>query len=147
MQPLARGQWNDRMFTAGESWGIPCTFRLQLFTANGHRPVALATQTADEGTSLTNAAERCAARVWELHTPEVAEKQASAGAAGPVGSPPVSRMVALLFPAVTVPADCRANPRLARTGRPKTRSVVHSAEAARSQRRGPIVGLAGTAPS
>ena len=73
MQPLARGQWNDHMFTAGESWGIPCTFRLQLFTANGHRPVALATQTADEGTSLTNAAERCAARVWELHTPEVAE--------------------------------------------------------------------------
>ncbi|MEU1932493.1 hypothetical protein ABZ516_34750 [Streptomyces sp. NPDC019826] len=61
---------DDHMFTAGKVWGIPCTFRLQLFTAPGHRPVAVVTQTPDEGTSLTNAAERYASRVWELHAPD-----------------------------------------------------------------------------
>ncbi|MEU9530474.1 hypothetical protein AB0D58_34600 [Streptomyces sp. NPDC048210] len=64
---------DDHMFTAGEVWGIPCTFRLQLFTAPGHRPVAVVTQTPDEGTSLTNAAERYASRVWELHAPDEPE--------------------------------------------------------------------------
>ncbi|KQZ12109.1 hypothetical protein ASD51_33620 [Streptomyces sp. Root55] len=58
------------MFTGGKNWGIPCTFRLQLFTARGHRPVAVVTQTPDEGPSLTNAAERYASRVWELYAPD-----------------------------------------------------------------------------
>ncbi|MDX3186606.1 hypothetical protein ABT248_31620 [Streptomyces sp. NPDC000971] len=64
---------DDHMFTAGEAWGIPSTFRLQLFTAPGHRPVAVVTQTPDEGTSLTNAAEHYASRVWELHAPDEPE--------------------------------------------------------------------------
>ncbi|WP_127509311.1 hypothetical protein [Actinoplanes solisilvae] len=43
------------------------SFRLQLFTASGARPVAIATQVpgADEGASLTNVAEACASAVWE----------------------------------------------------------------------------------
>jgi hypothetical protein len=54
---------DEHMFQlpAGARWRL--TFRLQLFTAPGARPVAVATQMtgAGDGASLTNAAEHCAA--------------------------------------------------------------------------------------
>jgi hypothetical protein len=53
------------------------TFRLQLFTAAGARPVAIATQRytekISEGTSLSNAAECYAETVWQQHFPDQAE--------------------------------------------------------------------------
>ncbi|GIJ49741.1 hypothetical protein Val02_66270 [Virgisporangium aliadipatigenens] len=51
------------------------TFRLQLFTGDGMRPVAVATQMpgAGEGASLTNAAETCAETVWREHFPDAPE--------------------------------------------------------------------------
>ncbi|MCW6005365.1 hypothetical protein K1W54_12345 [Micromonospora sp. CPCC 205371] len=51
--------------------GVPVTFRLQLFTAPGLRPVAIATQVpgAGDGTSLSNAAETCAETVWQQYFP------------------------------------------------------------------------------
>ncbi|MGW5782037.1 hypothetical protein [Streptomyces sp. NPDC003863] len=56
------------MFTAS---GLPGTFRLQLFTAPGARPVAVATQIAgEEGAGLMNGAERFAGAVWERYCPE-----------------------------------------------------------------------------
>jgi hypothetical protein len=59
---------DDHMFTAP---GLPGTFRLQLFTADGARPVAVATQIAlAEGMSLMNGAERFAGAVWERHCPD-----------------------------------------------------------------------------
>ncbi|MGW2100164.1 hypothetical protein ACWCPX_21105 [Streptomyces olivaceoviridis] len=59
---------DDHMFTAP---GLPGTFRLQLFTADGARPVAVATQVAGaEGTSLMNGAETFAGAVWERHCPD-----------------------------------------------------------------------------
>jgi hypothetical protein len=60
---------DDHMFRAPGSIGREATFRLQLFTAPGLRPVAVATQTVYEGTSLTNAAEAFAAAVWQQHCP------------------------------------------------------------------------------
>ncbi|MFC8259709.1 hypothetical protein ACFUNF_19240 [Streptomyces sp. NPDC057291] len=55
------------MFTAP---GLPGTFRLQLFTAAGARPVEAATQIAgEEGIGLMNGAERFADAVWERHCP------------------------------------------------------------------------------
>ncbi|MBF9130016.1 hypothetical protein I0C86_13760 [Plantactinospora sp. S1510] len=52
--------------------GRRVTFRLQLFTAPGLRPVAIATQMpgAGEGASLTNAAKTCAASVWQQYFPD-----------------------------------------------------------------------------
>lgn len=64
---------DDHMFRARTAVGGEASFRLQLFTAPGQRPVAVVTQTTYEGASLTNAAERFAAAVWERHCPE--EKQ------------------------------------------------------------------------
>ncbi|MFF1407665.1 hypothetical protein [Streptomyces sp. NPDC058294] len=59
---------DDHMFTAP---GLPGTFRLQLFTAPGARPVAVATQIAgEEGMSLMNGVERFAGAVWERHCPD-----------------------------------------------------------------------------
>ncbi|MEV5177972.1 hypothetical protein AB0L10_44870 [Streptomyces flaveolus] len=55
---------DDPMFTTP---GLPGTFRLQLFTAAGARPVAVATQSAGEGMSLMNGAEQYAGAVWERH--------------------------------------------------------------------------------
>ncbi|MFD3334630.1 hypothetical protein ACFWV1_18520 [Streptomyces sp. NPDC058700] len=56
---------DDPMFTPPERLG---TFRLQLFTAPGARPVAVAIQIAgEEGMGLANAAERYAGAVWERH--------------------------------------------------------------------------------
>ncbi|MFM9452501.1 hypothetical protein [Streptomyces europaeiscabiei] len=58
---------DDHMFTAP---GLPGTFRLQLFTAPGARPVAVATQIAgEEGMGLMNGVERFAGAVWERHCP------------------------------------------------------------------------------
>ena len=56
---------DDHMFTVSADDGGPASFRLQLFTAPGARPVAVATQTPYEGVSLTNGAERLASVVWE----------------------------------------------------------------------------------
>jgi hypothetical protein len=59
---------DDHMFTAP---GLPGTCRLQLFTAAGARPVAVATQIAGaEGIGLMNGVERFAGAVWERHCPE-----------------------------------------------------------------------------
>ena len=53
------------MFTAP---ALPGTFRLQLFTAPGARPVAVATQIAgEEGMSLINGVEKFAGAAWEQH--------------------------------------------------------------------------------
>lgn len=52
---------------------LDATFRLQLFTAPGLRPVAIATQTMREGMSLTNGAELFAAAVWRRYLPEDGE--------------------------------------------------------------------------
>ncbi|WP_331739637.1 hypothetical protein OG613_44165 (plasmid) [Streptomyces sp. NBC_00015] len=56
---------DDHMFTDP---ALPGTFRLQLFTAPGARPVAVATQIAgEEGMSLMNGVETFAGAVWEKH--------------------------------------------------------------------------------
>ncbi|MDX3695026.1 hypothetical protein PV726_32750 [Streptomyces europaeiscabiei] len=58
---------DDHMFTAP---GLTGTFRLQLFTAPGALPVAVATQIAgEEGMGLMNGVERFAGAVWERHCP------------------------------------------------------------------------------
>ncbi|MFD9596789.1 hypothetical protein ACFWA9_29130 [Kitasatospora sp. NPDC059973] len=59
---------DDHMFRPFGN-GASASFRLQLFTAEGQRPVAVASQTMHEGMSLTNAAESYAAAVWERHCP------------------------------------------------------------------------------
>lgn len=57
---------DDHMFSAEA--GSRTTCRLQLFTADGVRPVAVVTQLAgQEGMGLMNAAERLAGAVWERH--------------------------------------------------------------------------------
>jgi len=57
------------MFRVPFQFSGSASFRLQLFTAPGQRSVAVVTQTMDEGPSLTNAAETCAAAVWKQHCP------------------------------------------------------------------------------
>ena len=65
---------DEHMFTVTRGDGFRIgTFRLQLFTAAGARPVAIATQMAGEGGSLTNRAETYAAEVWRRHFPDAAE--------------------------------------------------------------------------
>lgn len=70
LRALAAVRWlsvDDHMFTAP---GLPGTFRLQLFTAPGARPVAVATQIAGaEGMGLMNGVERFVGTVWERHCP------------------------------------------------------------------------------
>jgi len=64
---------DEHMFTvsvAGEPAG---SFRLQLFTAAGTRPVAVATQLRGEGGSLANRAGTYAAEVWRRLVPDLAE--------------------------------------------------------------------------
>ncbi|WP_191841452.1 hypothetical protein [Catellatospora chokoriensis] len=66
---------DEHMFRAGvgES-GWAGTFRVQLFTTPGARPVVVATQYPGiEGQSLTNAAEHYAALVWERLCPDEPE--------------------------------------------------------------------------
>ena len=57
---------DEHMFTITSGTARMGTFRLQLFTAPGARPVAIATQTTGEGGSLTNRAEKYAA--WSAAT-------------------------------------------------------------------------------
>jgi hypothetical protein len=63
---------DEHMYRLSPPGGGHVTFRLQLFTAAGLRPVAVATQMplAGEGASLTNAAEDCVAAVWQQHFPD-----------------------------------------------------------------------------
>jgi hypothetical protein len=61
------------MFTVQRPGFSPATFRLQLFTAPGVHPVAVATQTDREGTSLANAAETYAGEVWRRQCPGESE--------------------------------------------------------------------------
>ncbi|MDH2426441.1 hypothetical protein [Sphaerisporangium sp. TRM90804] len=64
---------DDHMFAVDQPGRPPATFRLQLFTAPGLRPVAVATQTVMEGPTLVNAAEEYATEVWRRHCAESAE--------------------------------------------------------------------------
>ncbi|MBR7830724.1 hypothetical protein KDK95_30760 [Actinospica sp. MGRD01-02] len=62
----------------GATGQSPCgTFRLQLFTATGARPVAIAaqryTEKVSEGASLTSAAEIYVPAVWQRHFPDDSE--------------------------------------------------------------------------
>ena len=60
---------DEHMFTVARALG-PTTFRLQLFTATGLRPVAVVTQPEREGLSLVNGAERYAAAGWMRYLPD-----------------------------------------------------------------------------
>lgn len=60
---------DEHMFSVDDTFGPPATFRLQVFTAPGLRPVAIATQTLTQGRSLTNSAEDFAAAVWQKLLP------------------------------------------------------------------------------
>jgi hypothetical protein len=66
---------DEHMFRLPEHAPWRATFRVQLFTAPGLRPVAIAIQTplAGEGTSLTTAAEACAGAVWQQYCPDESE--------------------------------------------------------------------------
>jgi hypothetical protein len=65
---------DDHMFTVSSWNGARMgTFRLQLFTAPGTRPVAVATQGPAEGGRLTDWAEEYAAEVRRRHFPDSAE--------------------------------------------------------------------------
>lgn len=61
---------DDHMFCVGGGAWYPETFRLQLFTAPGARPVAVAVQAMNEGASLVNGRERYLAEVWRRHCPD-----------------------------------------------------------------------------
>ncbi|WP_433136439.1 hypothetical protein ACQPZ8_30095 [Actinomadura nitritigenes] len=61
---------DDHMFCIGGGVWYPDTFRLQLFTAPGARPVAVAIQATNEGASLVNGRERYLAEVWRRHCPD-----------------------------------------------------------------------------
>lgn len=60
---------DDHMFAVGDGGWPTATFRLQLFTAPGTRPVAVVIQRHGEGPSVFNAAERYAEAVWQRHCP------------------------------------------------------------------------------
>ena len=61
---------DDHMFAVDLGLSRPSTFRLQLFTGEDLRPVAVVTQTDAEGTSLVNGAERFVEAVWSAHCPD-----------------------------------------------------------------------------
>lgn len=61
---------DEHMFSVLAPSGHSSTCRLQLFTADGERPVAVVTQVVGEGMGLTNAAEAFAGAVWERHCPD-----------------------------------------------------------------------------
>lgn len=61
---------DDHMFTAAMPSGFLVTCRLQLFTAAGARPVAVATQYPGEGVGAERTAELLAGAVWERHCPD-----------------------------------------------------------------------------
>ncbi|MDP9850433.1 hypothetical protein [Streptosporangium lutulentum] len=64
---------DEHMFAVPRPGGQLATFRLQLYTGSGLRPVAVVTQNMREGASLGNAAEEYASAVWQRHLP--AEQQ------------------------------------------------------------------------
>jgi hypothetical protein len=65
---------DDHMFTVTWNGTRVGTFRLQLFTAPGTRPIAVATQYfPGEGDSLGTRAEEYASEVWRREFPESAE--------------------------------------------------------------------------
>lgn len=64
---------DEHMFTVTRGGSRVGSFRLQLFTAPGRRPVAVATQRAGEGASLTNRAEIYAGEVWRRLLPDLPE--------------------------------------------------------------------------
>lgn len=61
---------DDHMFNPGLAQFPHARFRLQVFTAPGLRPVAVATQTAGEGPSLINGAEQYAQAAWRQTCPQ-----------------------------------------------------------------------------
>ncbi|WP_331732040.1 hypothetical protein [Streptomyces sp. NBC_00989] len=61
---------DEHMFSALVTSGQSSTCRLQLFTADGARPVVVVTQVMGEGMSLTNAVEAFAAAAWERYCPQ-----------------------------------------------------------------------------
>ncbi|MFF9143000.1 hypothetical protein ACF09G_36275 [Streptomyces albogriseolus] len=61
---------DEHMFSVLAPSGHSSTCRLQLFTADGVRPVAVVTQAAGEGMGLTNAVEAFAGAVWERYCPD-----------------------------------------------------------------------------
>lgn len=60
---------DDHMFTVGDGPAAG-SFRLQLFTTPGRRPVAVVTQVAGEGASLINRSERYVEAAWKRHCPQ-----------------------------------------------------------------------------
>lgn len=60
---------DEHMFAVDFGFPNPSTFRLQLFTGTGLRPVAVVTQARDEGRSLSNGAERYVEAVWSRCCP------------------------------------------------------------------------------
>jgi len=64
---------DEHMYRLPPATAFTATFRLQLFTAPGQRPVAVATQVMGEGATLINAAEACATAVWHQFFPADAE--------------------------------------------------------------------------
>ena len=64
---------DDHNFLVPRAGYGPAAFRLQLFTAAGLRPVAVATQTSGDGASLVNGAERYVEAVWTAYCPDEPE--------------------------------------------------------------------------
>lgn len=60
---------DEHMFAVNVGFATPSTFRLQLFTGTGLRPVAVITQARGEGMSLANGAERYVEAVWSACCP------------------------------------------------------------------------------
>jgi hypothetical protein len=63
---------DEHNFTVPGSF-VPGTFRVQIFTGPGLRPVAVATQTDNEGNSLSNDSWEYCAAVWRTLLPEESE--------------------------------------------------------------------------
>jgi hypothetical protein len=63
---------DEHMFTVTHGGILVGTFRLQLFTAPGVRPVAIATQSTGEGDSLARRSAEYAAAVWHRRLPDAA---------------------------------------------------------------------------
>jgi hypothetical protein len=61
---------DEHLFTVTHRGLLVGTFRLQLFTASGVRPVAIATQTMGEGGSLASRSAEYAAAVWHRRLPD-----------------------------------------------------------------------------
>lgn len=61
------------MFAVGGGAWYPATFRLQLYTAPGARPVAVVVRTTGEGMSLPNGRERYLSEIWRRHCPDQPE--------------------------------------------------------------------------